>query len=58
VTNARGRGNVVFWVLTLYVAFYSAVVATVVIVTSLRALSVQLGWTSPVFPGDDLAPLP
>lgn len=50
-------GAAVFWALTIYVAFYAAVVATVVIVSSLRVLSVHLGWTSPVFPGDDLAPL-
>jgi uncharacterized membrane protein YeiH len=48
-------GAAVFWVLTIYVAFYAAVVATVVIVTGLRVLSVHSGWTSPVFPGDDLA---
>jgi uncharacterized membrane protein YeiH len=46
-------GAVVFWTLTIYVAFYAAVVTTVVIVTGLRVLSVHLGWTSPVFPGDD-----
>lgn len=51
-------GAAVFWALTIYVAFYAAVVATVVIVTSLRVLSVHLGWTSPVFPGDNLAPVP
>jgi hypothetical protein len=50
-------GAVALWALTIYVAFYAAVVATVVIVTSLRVLSVHPGWTSPVFPGDDLAPL-
>jgi uncharacterized membrane protein YeiH len=47
-------GAVIFWLLTIYVAFYAAVVATVLVVAGLRVLSVQRGWTSPVFPGDDL----
>jgi uncharacterized membrane protein YeiH len=46
-------GSVVFWVLTTYVAFYPAVVITVIVVAVLRVLSVRRGWTSPVFPGDD-----
>jgi len=50
-------GAVVFWALTIYVAFAAAVVATVILVTGLRVLSVHFGWTSPVFPGDD-APSP
>ncbi len=47
-------GAVVFWALTIFVAFALAVVATVIIVAGLRVLSVHFGWTSPVFPGDDL----
>lgn len=47
-------GSVVFWLLTSYVGFYPAVLVTVVVVASLRLLSVSRGWTSPVFPGDDL----
>jgi hypothetical protein len=30
------------------------VAITVIVVTALRVLSVHFGWTSPVFPGDDL----
>jgi uncharacterized membrane protein YeiH len=48
-------GAVVFWGLTIYVAFAAAVVVTVVVVTALRVLSVHFGWTSPAFPGDDVA---
>jgi uncharacterized membrane protein YeiH len=47
-------GDVIFWLLTIYVAFYPAVIVTVLLVATLRVLSVKLGWTSPVFPGDDL----
>jgi uncharacterized membrane protein YeiH len=47
-------GAVVFWLVTTYVAFYPAVVITVIVVAILRVLSVRQGWTSPVFPGDDL----
>ena len=47
-------GAVVFWLVTTYIAFYPAVVITVIVVAALRALSVRLRWTSPVFPGDDL----
>ena len=46
----------IFWVVTIYVAFYPAVVVTVIVVVALRVLSVHFGWTSPVFPGDDLHP--
>jgi uncharacterized membrane protein YeiH len=46
---------VVFWVLTIYVAFAAAVVITVIAVAALRVLSVHFGWTSPAFPGDDVA---
>jgi hypothetical protein len=49
-------GALTFWVLTIYVAFYAAVVATVVVVAGLRVLSVRLGWASPVFPGDNTRP--
>jgi hypothetical protein len=43
-----------FWFFTIYVAFYPAVGVTVIVVASLRVLGVRLGWTSRVFPGDDL----
>ena len=46
-------GAAVFWAVTTYVAFYPAVVITVILVAVLRVLSVRQGWTSPVFPGDD-----
>jgi uncharacterized membrane protein YeiH len=49
-------GAVIFWLFTIYIAFYPAVAVTVAIVASLRVLSVRQGWTSPVFPGDDLHP--
>jgi hypothetical protein len=45
-------GAVIFWLFTICVGFYPAVVVTVVVVVSLRALSVRFGWTSPFFPGD------
>jgi uncharacterized membrane protein YeiH len=51
-------GAVVFWLVTIYVAFYPAVAIAVVVVTALRVLSVHFGWTSPVFPGDDLHKTP
>ncbi len=47
-------GSVIFWLFTSYVGFYPAVVVTVVVVATLRVLSVSRGWSSPVFPGDDL----
>ena len=43
-------GAVTFWLLTIYVTFYAAVIATVLLVAGLRVLSVHLGWTSPVSP--------
>ena len=46
----------IFWVVTIYVAFYPAVIVTVIVVVTLRVLSVHFGWTSPAFPGDDLHP--
>ena len=47
-------GSVVFWLVTIYVAFYPAVVITVIVVAAVRVLSVRRGWASPAFPGDDL----
>jgi uncharacterized membrane protein YeiH len=47
-------GAVVFYLLTIYVGFYVAVVATVIVVAGLRMLSVHLNWTSFEFPGDRL----
>jgi uncharacterized membrane protein YeiH len=52
--SAVACGAVVFWVLTIYVAFYPAVAVTVAVVAALRVLSVHFGWTSPVFPSEDL----
>lgn len=49
-------GAVVFWLFTVYVAFYAAVVMTVVIVVGLRVVSVRLDWTDPSFPGADAPP--
>ena len=49
-------GAVVFWLCTEYVAFYAAVVITVIIVVSLRVVSVRLDWTDPSFPGGDPPP--
>jgi uncharacterized membrane protein YeiH len=46
-------GSVIFWLFTIYVAFYAAVVVTVVFVTGLRVGSVHFGWTTPFFPGSD-----
>jgi uncharacterized membrane protein YeiH len=46
-------GATIFWLFTIYIGFYPAVVATVAIVGSLRVLSVRFGWTTPFFPGDD-----
>jgi uncharacterized membrane protein YeiH len=47
-------GAVTFWLFTIYIGFYLAVAVTVILVAGLRALSVSLNWTSPIFPGDDL----
>ncbi len=44
-------GAVVFWLFTVYVAFYAAIVITVVVVVGLRVVSVRLDWTDPSFPG-------
>ena len=49
-------GAVVFWLCTEYVAFYAAVVITVLIVVALRVVSVRLDWTDPAFPGAEPAP--
>jgi uncharacterized membrane protein YeiH len=45
-------GAVIFWLFTIYIGFYPGVVVTVLLVASLRVLSVRLGWTSVHFPGD------
>ena len=47
-------GAVAFWLCTVYIGFYLAVVTTDLLVVALRVLSVRFDWTSPVFPGDDL----
>jgi hypothetical protein len=44
---------VIFWLFTIYVAFYPAVIVTVLAVATVRVLSVKLSWTSPDFPADD-----
>ena len=49
-------GAVVFWLGTEYVAFYAAVVITVIITVGLRVVSVSLDWTDPDFPGADPPP--
>ena len=49
-------GAVVFWLCTEYVAFYAAVVITVVIVVGLRVMSIRLDWTDRHFPGAILRP--
>jgi uncharacterized membrane protein YeiH len=54
--SAIVMGAVVFWLGTEYVAFYAAVVITVVIVVGLRVVSVGLDWTDPSFPGGDPQP--
>jgi uncharacterized membrane protein YeiH len=46
-------GAVIFWIFTIYVAFYAAVAVTVIVVATVRVLSVKLGWIS-FFPGDNL----
>ena len=46
-------GAAAFWLFTIYVAFWLAVVITVVLVISLRVGSVHFGWTTPFFPGRD-----
>jgi uncharacterized membrane protein YeiH len=46
-------GAVVFWLLTIYVAFYPAVIITVLLVVALRVGSVHFGWSSAFFPGHD-----
>jgi uncharacterized membrane protein YeiH len=43
-------GAVIFWLFTTYVAFYPAVVITVLLVAGLRVGSVHSGWTNPFFP--------
>ena len=49
-------GAVVFWLCTEYIAFYAAVVITVLIVVGLRVVSVRRDWTDPSFPGSDPRP--
>jgi uncharacterized membrane protein YeiH len=46
-------GAVVFWLFTIYVAFYLAVVVTILVVVGVRVVSVHFGWTAPFFPGHD-----
>jgi hypothetical protein len=42
----------IFWLVTTYVDFWVAIVAAVLTMASLDMLSVKLGWSSPMFPGD------
>ncbi len=44
-------GSAIFWVPTIYVAFYTAVVVTVALVAGFRVLSIRAGWTTVYFPG-------
>ena len=44
-------GAVVFWLCTEYVAFYAAVVITIIVVVGPRGVSIRLDWTDPAFPG-------
>jgi hypothetical protein len=46
-------GAVVFWLFTIYIAFYPGVVVTVLLVPGLQVASVHFGWTTPFFPGHD-----
>jgi uncharacterized membrane protein YeiH len=46
-------GAVIFWLVTIYVAFYPAVAVTVIVVAALRVLSVRFDWTSLILPSDD-----
>jgi uncharacterized membrane protein YeiH len=51
--GAIAAAAVVFWLFTIYVAFYPAVVVSVLLLVVLRVGSVRFGWTSPFFPGHD-----
>ena len=44
-------GSVVFWLSTIYIGFYFAILAAVVPMVVVRVLSVRFGWTTPYFPG-------
>lgn len=45
-------GTVAFWAVDTYVNFYLGVLAAVLIVTTIRVLSVRHQWPSPRFPGE------
>ena len=45
-------GAIIFWLLSTYANFWVATVVTILTGVSLELLSVKLGWTSPMFPGD------
>jgi len=44
-------GATVFWFVSIYVAFYLAVIVTVLLVAIVRVSSVHFGWTTPYLPG-------
>jgi uncharacterized membrane protein YeiH len=46
-------GAAIFWLFTIYVAFWLAVAITVGVVTSLRVMSINSGRAGPVAPSDD-----
>jgi uncharacterized membrane protein YeiH len=46
-------GAVSFWLFTIYVAFYPAVVISVLLVAGIRVGSVHFGWITTFFPGRD-----
>jgi uncharacterized membrane protein YeiH len=46
-------GAVVFWLFTIYIAFYPAVIVTVLLVAGLRVASIHFDWTVPFFLGHD-----
>lgn len=45
-------GTLSFWVIDTYVGFYYGVIASVIIVTTLRVFSVTRNWPSPKWPGE------
>lgn len=56
IASALVVGTTAFWLLSVYVNFWLAVVVCVLIVTALRVLSVRLDWASPRWPGEGMKP--
>jgi uncharacterized membrane protein YeiH len=46
-------GAAIFWLFTIYVALWVAVVTTVTVVTGLRLVCASSGWIGPVAPADE-----